>query len=265
MNNISITRNKVQHLLLVWSFPVLVYIMQIANPVAVLIGGLILLICAILFPSSREILLTFSFAIIGHLFWLYTSEYIVNNISLSPFLIKIVNRFGLIGYLALFAVWYCIQKPQNRFIRVGDGKTIIRFPFIWKGIKEIEWRFTLIFSMICLGVTVFFAFTTELSYSFILYGILFSVVNALLEEFIWRGFILTRLLDISNEKTALIVSALAFGLYHISLQFPIWVCLIFAIGGFYIGGSTIKSRGLLSPIIMHVMVNLVFVFSGIIF
>ncbi|MDR1536537.1 MAG: hypothetical protein LBU32_00790 [Clostridiales bacterium] len=49
------------------------------------------------------------------------------------------------------------------------------------------------------------------------------------------------------------MSALAFGLYHYSLQFPLWACLIFAIGGFYIGGSAIKSRGLLSPAVVHIM------------
>lgn len=239
--------------------------MQILPPTIALIGCLILLICAILFPASRIIFLIFSFVIIGHLFWLITSEYIVNNLNLSPYLTKTLNRFGLIGYLLLFTIWYWILKPQNRFLRLGDGKAIIRFPLIWKGIKEIEWRFTLIFSLMCLGVTFFFAFSTEQSSQIVLYGILFSLINAILEEFLCRGFILTRLLDISSEKTALIVSALAFGLYHYSLQFPIWACLIFAIGGFYIGGSAIKSKGILSPIIMHVMVNLIFVFSGIIF
>jgi membrane protease YdiL (CAAX protease family) len=64
---------------------------------------------------------------------------------------------------------------------------------------------------------------------------------------------------------ALIVSSLAFGLYHYSLNFPLFICFAFAIGGFFIGGTAIKSKGLLSPILMHITVNLAFISIGIIF
>lgn len=265
MSSIKSIKNMEKQLVLICSFPIVVLMMQIIHPTVVLILGLILFAFAIAFPLTRTILLTYSFTILGYLFWLFTSDTILNNFYLSPLLSKTVGRFGLIGYLLLFAIWYRVRKPQNKFLRHGDSKAIIRFPFVWKGIKETEWRFTLIFSMMCSGVICFFAFTTNPSYNIILYGTLFSVVNAILEEFLWRGFILTRFLDVSNEKVALIVSALAFGLYHYSLQFPIWACFIFAVGGFYMGGSAIKSKGLLSPIIMHIMVNLIFVFCGVIF
>lgn len=258
-------RDGGQRLLLVSGFPIVVFIMQILPPTVMLVISLVFLVLATRFPTVRVILLIYSLTILGHLFWLFSSDYIISGFDLSPLLSKTINRFGLIGYLLLFAVWYWLKKPENRFLRYGDSEAIIQFPFIWKGIKEVIWRFTLIFSLMCLGVVCFFAFTTDLNIQIILYGMLFSFINAILEEFLWRGFILTRLLDISSEKIALIVSALAFGLYHYSLQFPIWACLIFAIGGFYMGGTAIKSKGLLSPIIMHIVVNLIFVFSGVIF
>ncbi|MDR1940631.1 MAG: hypothetical protein LBQ40_07590 [Clostridiales bacterium] len=51
-----------------------------------------------------------------------------------------------------------------------------------------------------------------------------------------------------------------------SLGFLLWVCLVFSVGGFYMDGAAITtSKGLLAPIIMHIAVNMIFVFLGVIF
>jgi hypothetical protein len=121
VNNTKTAKNRTQQLLLAWSFPVLVFIMQTAHPVAMLIGCPVLLVCAVIFPALRAVLLILGFMVIGHLFWVCTSQYIANSFSLSPFQVKTLGPFGLLGYFTLFAIWHCVQKPQNRFIRIGDG------------------------------------------------------------------------------------------------------------------------------------------------
>jgi membrane protease YdiL (CAAX protease family) len=250
--------------ILVWIIPLIVLFIQIISPIIVFFLGIIFIIGIICLPYFRKILLIICFMIFGYLFWLFANSCIMDKVDLLSIQLKIITRSGLLGYIILFTSWHLLQKPKNNFLRCGDKNAIIHFPFIWKGFKEIEWRFTLIFCLICVGAIFGFVLRKNLDYHIILYGIIFSIINSLLEEHIWRGFILTRLIDISSEKIALVISSLGFGLYHYSLNFPLWICLIFAIGGFYMGGSAIKSKGLLSPIIMHIMVNIVFVFIGII-
>jgi membrane protease YdiL (CAAX protease family) len=235
------------------------------SPLIAIIIGLIFVIRAIYFQTFRKIFILYFIMVFGYLIWKYISENILGIINLPLEQVKIISRFGLLGYILMFLVWHKIEKPENIFFRLGNSKEIIQIPLIWKGFNEIEWRFTLVFSLLWVCVAVLFSIKNELGYNIIFYGIIFSIVNALLEEFIWRGFVLARLIGITTEKIALIVSSMAFGLYHYSLNFPLWLCLVFAIGGFYMGGSAIKSKGLLSPVIMHFAVNIAFVSIGIIF
>lgn len=213
-------------------FPLIVLFAQMISPLIAIIAGFVLLVGAISLPTFRKIFLIFSFMVFGYLIWKYIAENVLGILNLSPNLTKVLNRFGLLGYILIFAVWHKIQTPENTLFKIGNSKEIICIPFIWNGFKEIVWRFTLIFSLLWLFVAVIFSVKNGFEYGILLYGVPFSVVNALLEEFIWRGFILSRLIEITTEKMALIVSSLAFGLYHYSLNFPLLICFIFAIGGF---------------------------------
>jgi len=242
-------------------FPLIILLVQMVSPIISIITGFVFIIGVIALPVFRKMLILYSIMVFGYLIWKYFSI----NIYISSELIKIITRFGLFGYILLFIIWQRIQKTENSFFNVGNVKDIIRIPFIWKGFREVEWRFTLIFCLLWLCLAVIFTIKNGFEYNILFYGMLFSIVNALLEEIIWRGFVLTRLTDITSEKIALIVSSLAFGLYHYSLDFPLLVCFVFAIGGFFMGGSAIKSKGLLSPILMHIAVNIAFVSIGIIF
>lgn len=177
----------------------------------------------------------------------------------------IAGRFGLLGYLIIFFVWNKITPQKENYFGFGNPSAKIRFPLIWRGKSEVMWRFILIFSGICLVPVIALALNKNISYELIVMALIFTLINASLEELLWRGQILPRLIGIAGERQGLIISALTFGLYHISLGFPLWACLVFAIGGFYMGGSAVISKGLLAPWIMHLMVNLIFVFAGLIF
>jgi len=209
-----------------------------------------------------RVLLLFGLIILGHLFWFVASQYLTENIS-NVSLVTVLVRFGLIGYIILFAIWAYFQ-PCIGYIKLGHINENIKFPLIWWGFNERIWRFVLIFCSLFFISTIFFYFSGNL-FKVITYGLSFAIVNSILEEVLWRGFILGRLVDYIGEKQGLIISSIAFGFYHLSLGFPIWVCLVFAIGGFYIGGIAIKSKGILAPIIMHFFVNMAFVSFGIIF
>ena len=50
---------------------------------------------------------------------------------------------------------------------------------------------------------------------FVLMCIFFNIINVLMEEGVFRGFYITRLSEVYPPKTALIVSALLFGIWHL--------------------------------------------------
>jgi membrane protease YdiL (CAAX protease family) len=246
---------------IVWAYPLAMIAAQLLPWEFSLALGAFFMIAGLV--KSFKALLLFGFTILGHLCWFGVYSYLAANVTSAEWL-KIIGRLGLFGYIALFALWGYFQPCSNHYMRLGSAKEQLKFPLIWQGFNEYLWRFTLIFCAICAAVAFFF-FRSHLNASIILYGLLFASVNSILEEIIWRGLILGRVVDDIGEKQALMITSIAFGFYHLSLGFPIWICMAFAVGGFYMGGCAIKSKGLGLPILMHFFVNMVFVSLGMIF
>lgn len=69
----------------------------------------------------------------------------------------------------------------------------------------------------------------------------------------------------SGNIYGLIVTSLLFGMSHYDLGFSFGVCIAFSIGGFFMGGAALRSKGIVSPILMHIYMNLIFVMTGMIF
>lgn len=244
---------------LIWFLPFIVIISQMIPVTLLIVFTFILLLIAFLY--KQQILFLFGNILLGHIIWLYIYTLLALFVSGSALLI--INRLGLIGYI-IFFLFFCHKEKISNYIKVGKLKNIIHFPFIWKGIKEPIWRFTFIFSIACISITIVLFFRL---YTFYLLpiGIVFSLLNTLLEEILWRGLILPSVLTFSTKKQALILTALSFGLYHISLGFPLWACMLFAIGGFYMAGLALQEEGILASCIMHFVVNLLFVAANLIF
>jgi membrane protease YdiL (CAAX protease family) len=244
-----------------WCYPIVVIITQLLPVQFLLPLGIIFLIFG--FSKKCRILLLFGFTVLGHLFWMFFFHFL-STFILNEQLLTVLGRFGLIGYIVLFAFWGYFQPQENNYLRLGNIKENIKFPFIWRGFKEYVWRFIFVFGILCSAVIVFLFFNVNRN-PILFYGLLFAAINSFLEELIWRGFILGRAIDIIGERQALIITSLSFGFYHLSLGFPTWVCLAFSIGGFFMGGCAIKSKGLFASVTMHFCVNMVFIFYGMIF
>lgn len=247
-----------------WAYPLVMLVVQILPPTALAVAGAGLLTGAVLLPRYRVSLALFGSTAVGHFLWIAFGA-LLHGLGVTGTAAVILGRFGLLGYLACFLLWERVAPRGICYLRLGTVKAEIRFPFIWRGKKEPVWRFVLIFCAICGAVIVLLAVRGNITGKAFLLGLLFTVVNATLEELLWRGLILPRIVVCMGEKQALLITALAFGLYHISLGFPLWACFVFAIGGFYMGGSTIVSKGLLASWVMHSMVNMIFVCAGILF
>ena len=245
-----------------WCYPLVVIAAQLLPLKYSLIIGLIFFTLGL--TNRFRLFLLFGFAIFGHLAWSITSQQLDSSFSDTP-LSYIFSRFGLAVHIILLIIWSYFQPCANSYLRFGKMKETLKFPLVWLGTREYIWRFTLVFCALWLIVTIFFSLNNSNMTEVLLYGFLFAAINSVIEEVLWRGLILGRIVDYIDEKQGLILSSIAFGFYHLSLGFSIWVCLAFATGGFYMGGITIKSKGLFAPIVMHFFVNMAFVSIGIIF
>lgn len=89
-------------------------------------------------------------------------------------------------------------------------------------------------------------------------GATFSIVNAIMEEIIWRGILQRWLTSFMAAPAAVAVQAASFGAAHYA-GFPsgaVGIALA-AIWGAMIGGLALRSRGLLAPIGAHVAADAV--------
>lgn len=89
-------------------------------------------------------------------------------------------------------------------------------------------------------------------------GIGFAVINAVLEEVIWRGVFQHWLLSVATAAGAIVIQALSFGGAHYR-GFPsgfVGVGLS-TLYGLMLGALAFRSRGLLAPIVAHVTADAV--------
>lgn len=86
----------------------------------------------------------------------------------------------------------------------------------------------------------------------------FAVVNALLEEIVWRGIMQTWLATIVAPLAANVIQAILFGLSHFYGVPSGWTGVALATGyALLLGGLRWKSGGLLAPIVAHIAADLV--------
>ncbi|KRE99367.1 hypothetical protein ASG89_27795 [Paenibacillus sp. Soil766] len=196
---------------------------------------------------------------------------VCNSVGVPNEVRIIVSRFSVIAYILPFI----FLGPQRLFtsevLRIGNFRASISFPLIWRGKEDPIWRFLVIFAFVMAVGSCFFiySFTNDLNSSslrlLLYYGLIFSLVNSILEEWVWRGVLLNQYVKWFGNVYGLIVTSLLFGISHYNLGFSVWVCIAFSVGGFFMGGSAIRSKGIVASILMHIYMNLIFVWTGMIF
>ncbi|WP_246294025.1 CPBP family intramembrane glutamic endopeptidase [Paenibacillus planticolens] len=209
---------------------------------------------------SITVLLGFGFFIylFVNLHWITSAHpeelhILLNRLSLICIIIPLF-AFSLISKIPFMHYW---KKPQwNREIHV---------PLIWAGFRQTKVKLFLIIAIIITFFT-FLPFVILNGWNSMqeawLFALIFAITNALFEEVIWRGTLLSRFSELFGDKWAVIITSLGFGLQHYSLGFSWAVCIAFSIGGFFFGGITIKSNSIVPAVILHLSINVLMVFSG---
>lgn len=98
----------------------------------------------------------------------------------------------------------------------------------------------------------------------ILFCLLFSILNATLEEFIWRGLMLSSLLNHVSIISAMVITSIGFGLLHLAIGIPFFISLLFSLGGFVYAFVVLKSNSIYPAIALHFVINIGMVLSGLI-
>lgn len=119
---------------------------------------------------------------------------------------------------------------------------------------------------IVLSLLVFFPFiiirTIPFSFSFLFFLFLFSIINGFLEEWLWRGILLSAMLKMTNKVSAILFSSVAFGASQIIYGFSLKICLFYIAGGILLGWITIKSESFIIAAIWHSVLNMLLILSG---
>lgn len=179
----------------------------------------------------------------------------------------ILSRLSLVGLLIPFRWYHQYKGSRAAYIAGGKWTNRIYFPFILKGpVVDPIWRFLMIFTAV--SVLSFYWFIDWNRPGFdllLLYACCFALINAVLEELLWRGYILSGFIGTTGEVKGIIIAGVGFGVYHYHLGFSWWICLLFALFGIMMSATAVRSQGLLPVIVMHFVLNILFVLSGMIF
>lgn len=84
-----------------------------------------------------------------------------------------------------------------------------------------------------------------------------AILNSLFEEIVWRGIIYGAMRPAFGPTLTVILQALLFGIWHWHFMLPRWIGVILTGAyGLYFGILRHRARGLLAPIVAHILVDL---------
>ncbi|WP_200908463.1 CPBP family intramembrane glutamic endopeptidase [Rossellomorea vietnamensis] len=210
--------------------------------------------------NNRSVASLFFFFLIGFLIFQWATGWI-NGWDISKETNILLNRSFLLFLLISLAVSQWLAKEKVRFyMRFPDrsmrismpshtislplflliglaGSSTIFIPLIWsEGISEVK--------------------------SLFLFAIGFTILNATLEELIWRGVMLSALIRNTSVVYAITVTSIGFGLLHLSIGIPLLLSLLFSFGGLFYSIVVLKTDSIYPSIAFHMVMNMGMVVNG---
>ncbi len=206
-----------------------------------------------------SILLSF---LVGFVIFMVTNDFV--GMMNSPKEIKIIlNRFSLVFImLAIIFSHLFFNKKVYWYNEKPDWGNPIVLPFH----KVNTFWFWMIGIVVNVIIYVFFIVQKDLEYiqSLFLFSLFFSFINAVFEEIIWRGILLSALKKYISTVYAVIVTSVGFGLFHLSIGFSIPLSLLISVAGLIYAFITLKTNSIYPSIVFHIVINMGMVYSGLI-
>ncbi|MGG3915380.1 CPBP family intramembrane glutamic endopeptidase [Rossellomorea vietnamensis] len=208
--------------------------------------------------NNRSVASLYLFFLIGFLIFQWATGWI-NGWNISKETNILLNRSFLIFILFALAVSQWMSKEKVRFsMRLPDWSKRISMPSHTISLP--------LFLLIGLAgsSTIFIPliWSEGISESLFLFAIGFTILNATLEELIWRGVMLSSLIRNTSVIYAVTVTSLGFGLLHLSIGIPLLLSLLFSFGGLFYSIVILKTDSIYPSIAFHMVMNMGMVLNG---
>lgn len=189
---------------------------------------------------------------------------IIRRITMTPedFMAASGNFYLFVG--SLLVLWILRMRSRKR------GSTLMKEATLFLEEPDLKFGFRCMLFGVCLAVA-FSAFLSVVplpqwligSYAertseifertdFILSLLVIGVVAPLIEEIVFRGYMINRLLGWYSEKQAILISSIVFGMFHVNLLWVIYA----AVMGFLLAAVAVKKDNILYSICLHLGFNL---------
>ncbi|UAL50500.1 CPBP family intramembrane metalloprotease [Metabacillus dongyingensis] len=185
----------------------------------------------------------------------------INEWNISVEIKTIINRSLLLFIMVGTVISLMLSKQKIFYFGLlPDWQRRITMPFHTIKLPY----FLLIGLMVSSTILIPLFIHQEMSYlkSILLFGILFAILNATLEEVIWRGIMLSSLKRNVSTFYAVVITSIGFGLLHLAIGIPVIISLLFSFGGLFYAIVVLKTNSIYPSIVFHIVINLGMVFNG---
>ncbi|WP_315906674.1 CPBP family intramembrane glutamic endopeptidase [Priestia koreensis] len=185
----------------------------------------------------------------------------VDNLALSNEMTILLKRLMLFWVIVLPV---CQQRFFKKPVSWYNHKPNWNEPMVI-GKHKIHTRLFLLIGVLSNSIVYFFFIVQQdrsLFLSLLWFCIAFSLINAVFEEVIWRGVMLSALQHVSSLPYAIILTSVGFGLLHLSIGFPLLLSLLISGAGIIYAVLTIKTNSIYPAIAFHLVINIGMVYSG---
>ncbi|MEC0300970.1 CPBP family intramembrane glutamic endopeptidase [Peribacillus frigoritolerans] len=201
----------------------------------------------------------FMFFLLGTLVYQLGSSYINEwNISIE---MKIIINRSLLMFIMIGTVISLMLSKQKIFFfaLLPDWQRRIKMPF-----HTIKLPYFLLIGLMVSSTILIPLYSQEIRdiKTILLFGMVFAIINATLEEVIWRGIMLSSLKRNVSTFYAVVITSIGFGLLHISIGIPVIISLLFSFGGLFYAIVVLKAKSIYPSIVFHIVINLGMVFNG---
>lgn len=173
----------------------------------------------------------------------YLITYIINAISIY-----------LIGYLFTKLILKNtdeIEKREKKKLKFSEFLLLVSITIGGAQITNIATQMIMTIVKLIFKIEINNDITTLIQESSTIYLIIFAaILGPIFEELIFRGTMLKKL-RVYGDKTAILYTAIAFGLFHCNIaQIPFAI-----VCGLILGYVVVKTNNIIYPIILHIILN----------
>jgi uncharacterized protein len=210
--------------------------------------------------QNRSVIFLFIFFLLGLLALQFATGWI-NEWNVSKETKILLNRSFLLFILLALALSHLISKEKIRFFtalpnlkrRISMPSHTISLPlFLLIGLAGSSTIF----------IPLIWSSSLSEVKSLFLFAIGFTILNATMEELIWRGVMLSSLKRNVSVLYAVTVTSLGFGLLHLSIGIPLLLSLLFSFGGIFYAIVVLKTDCIYPSIAFHMVMNVGMVLNG---